>query len=56
MQKASAAEARLQTLTKTERVETESILPVQEACIQLVASYGSELWWELKEVDRSDNL
>jgi hypothetical protein len=56
MKKARAAEARLRTLTKTYRVVPESVRPVQIACVQAVALYGSELWWNPKEVGRQDDL
>ena len=54
--KASAAEARLRTLTKTNRVVLGSVRAVQIACVQTVALYGSELWWDTKEVGRQDDL
>jgi len=44
MKKARAAEARLQTLTKTYGVVPQSVRAVQIACVQAVALYGSELW------------
>jgi len=56
MKKARAAEVRLHRLTKTCRVLPESVRAVQVACIQAVALYGSELWWDPKEVGRRDNL
>jgi len=56
MKKARAAEARHRTLTKTNRVVPESVRAVQVACVQVVALYGSELWWDPKEVGRRDDL
>jgi hypothetical protein len=56
MKKARAAEARLRTLTKTFVVVPESVRAVQIACVQAVALYGSELWWDPKEVGRRDDL
>jgi hypothetical protein len=29
---------------------------IQVACVQVVARYGSELWWDPKEVGRRDDL
>jgi len=49
MKKARAVEARLRTLTKTYRVVPESVRTVQVACIQVVALYWSELWWDPKK-------
>jgi len=56
MKKARAAEARLRTLTKTYGVDPESVRAVKVACVQAVALYGSELWWDPREVGRRDNL
>jgi len=56
MKKARAAEARLRTLTKTYGVVPESVRAVQVACIQAVALYGSELWWDPREVGRREDL
>ena len=56
MKKAWAAEARLQTLTKTYGVVPESVRAIQVACIHAVALYGSELWWDPREVGRRDDL
>ena len=52
MKKARAAEAQLRTLTKTYGVFPESVRAVQAACVQVVALYGSELWWDPSEVGR----
>jgi len=46
MKKAVAAEARLRTLTQTCGVVPESVGAVKLACVQAVAQYGSELWWD----------
>jgi ribonuclease HI len=56
MKKARAAEARLRTLTKTYGVVPESVRAVKGACVQAVALYGSELWWDPKDVGRGDSL
>jgi len=56
MKKASAAEARLRSLTKTYGVVPESVRATQVACVQAVALYGSELWWDPRQVGRRDDL
>ena len=56
MTRARAAEARLRTLTKTYGVVPETVRAVRVACVQAVALYGSELWWDPREVVRRDNL
>ena len=56
MKEARAAEARLQTLTKTYGVVPESVSALQVACVQAVAQYGSELWWDPRDVGRRDDL
>jgi hypothetical protein len=56
MKKARTAEARLGTLTKMYGVVAETVTAVQIACVQGSALYGSELWWDLMEVGRQDNL
>jgi len=56
MKKSTAVQARFQSLTKTYRVVPQSVRAVQEACIQAVALYGSELWWDPKEVGRHNDL
>ena len=56
MKKARAAEARLRTLTHTYGVVPESVRAVQVACVQAVALYGSELWWDPNEAGRRDDL
>jgi len=52
MRKARAAEGRLRTLTKTYGVVPESVRAVQVACIQAVAVYRSELWWDPNTIGR----
>jgi len=56
MKKARAAEARPRTLTKTYWVIPESVRGIQIACVQALALYGNELWWDPKEVGRRDDL
>jgi len=56
MKKARAAEARLRMLTRTYCVVPESVRAVQVACVQAVTLYGSELWWEPRDVCRRDDL
>ena len=56
LMKACIVEARLRTLTKPYVVVPESVRAIQVACIQVVALYGSELWWDPKEVGRRDDL
>jgi len=56
MKRARAAEASLRTLTKTYGVVPESVRAVKVACVQGVALYGSELWWDPSEAGRRDDL
>jgi len=56
IKKARAAEARLRTLTETHGVTPESVRAVDVVCIQVVTLYGSELWWDPKEVGSWDDL
>jgi hypothetical protein len=56
MKKARAAEARIRTLTKMYGVLPESVRAFQVACIQAVALYESELWWDPSEAGRRDDL
>jgi len=56
MKKASAADARLPTLTTTYGIVSESVRAVQVVCVQAVALYGSELWCNPKEVGSRDDL
>jgi len=56
MKKARGTEARLRTLTKTYGAVPERVRAVQVTCIQVVALYGSELWWDPREIGRLDDL
>jgi len=56
MKKARAAEARLRTLTRTHGIVLERVRAVQIACIQAVMLYGSELWWDPREIGRREDL
>ena len=56
MKKARAAEAGLRTLTTIYGIVPESVMAVQVACVQAVALYGSELWWDPKEAGRRDDI
>jgi len=56
MKKAKAADARLRTQTTTYGIVPESVRAVQVACVQVVALYGSALWWDAKEAGRRDDL
>jgi hypothetical protein len=56
MKKARAAEARLQSFTKTYGIVPACVRAVQVASVQAVALYGSELWWDPKEVGRRGGL
>jgi len=56
MKTARAAEAMLGTITMTYGVVPESVRAIQVVCVQAVALYGSELWWDPREVDRRDDL
>jgi len=56
MKKPMAAEARLRTVTTTYGIGRERVRAVQVACVQEVAMYGSELWWDPKEAGRRDDL
>jgi len=55
MKRARAAEARLQTLTKAYSLVPESVRAIQVAGFQVVALYGSELWWDPRDVCRRDD-
>jgi len=55
-EEARAAEARLRLLTKTYGIVPEIIWVAQVACVQAVALYGSELFWDPREVGRRDDL
>ena len=56
MKKPRATDARLHTPTKTYGVLQERRVAIQVACVQAVALYERELWWDLKEVGRQDDL
>jgi len=56
MEKARAAEARPQSLTKTYGVVPEIVRAIQVVCVQAVALYGRELWWDPRAVGRRDDL
>jgi len=56
MKKARAAEARLRVLTRMHGIVSERVWAVQIACVQAVALYGSELWWDPKEIGRREDL
>jgi len=56
MKKARAAEARLRVLTKMHGIIPERIRAVQIACVQAVALYGSELWWDPRKIGRREDL
>jgi hypothetical protein len=56
MKKASAAEARLGTLTTTYCIFPESVRAFQVVRVQAVTLYGSELWRDRKEAGRWDDL
>jgi len=56
MKKASAAEARLSTLWVMYGLFPESLRVIQIACIEAVTLYGSELWWDPRNVGRRDDL
>jgi len=49
MNKARAAEPRLRVLTRMHGIVPERVRAVQIGCVQAVALYGSELWWDPKE-------
>jgi len=56
MKKARAAEARLRVLTRMHDIVPERAGAVQIACVQAVALYGSEVWWDPKEISRREDL
>jgi hypothetical protein len=56
MKKARAAEARLRVLTRMHGIVPEPVRAVQIACVQAVTLYGSELWWDPKEIGRREDL
>jgi len=56
MKKAREAEARCRTLIKKHGIIPECVRAGQVMCVQAVALYGSESWWDLKEECRLDYL
>jgi predicted amidohydrolase len=56
LKKARAAEARLCVLMGMHGIIPERVRAVQIACVQAVALYGSELWWDPKETGRQEDL
>jgi len=52
MKNAKAAEARLRVLICIHGIVPELVRAVQVACVQAVALYGSESWWDPKEIGR----
>jgi len=56
MEMCNSAEARLRTLTKTYGLVPESIRAIQMVCVTAVALYGTELWWDPREVGRQEDL
>ena len=56
MRKARAAEARQGALTRMHGIIPEPVRAVQIACVQAVALYGSELWWDPREIGRREDL
>ena len=56
MKNARAAEAQLLVLTKMHAIIPERVRAVQMACIQAVTLYGSELWWDQREIGRREDL
>lgn len=56
MKSARAAEARLQILTKTYWEVPERLGAFQVACVQAVAPYRNELWWDPSELGWRDDL
>jgi hypothetical protein len=55
LKKARAAEARLCVLIRMHGIVQERVRAVQIACVQAVALYGSELWWDPKETGRQED-
>jgi hypothetical protein len=56
MKKARAAEARLRVPMRMHRIVPERARAVHIAGVQAVVLYGSELWWEPKEIGRREDL
>jgi len=55
MNKARAADDRLRMLTRMHGIVPEKVSPVQIACVQGVALYGSKLWWDPNEIGRRED-
>jgi len=55
MRKARAAEARLHVLMRMHGIVPKRVRPVQVACVQAVALYRSELWWDPNEIGRIED-
>jgi len=56
MKKARTAEARPLTIATTYSIVPESVRAFQGACVQAIALYGCEHWWDRKEVGRRNDL
>jgi hypothetical protein len=56
MKKARAAKAQLRGLTKMHRIIPARVRAVQIACVQAVALYGCEVWWDPRKIGRRENL
>jgi len=56
MRKARLVEARLRVLTKMHGIIPEQVRAVQIACVQAVALYGNELWWDPGEIGRQEDV
>jgi hypothetical protein len=56
MKMARAVEARLRVLTKMHVIIPERVRAVLTACVQAIALYGSELWWDPREIGRQEDL
>jgi hypothetical protein len=56
IKKDSAAEARLHVLTKMHGIIPARVRAVQIACVQAVTLYGSQLWWDQREIGRREDL
>ena len=56
IEKARGAEARLCSLTRMQDIVPERVRAVQIAYVQAVVLYGSELWWDPREIGRREDL
>jgi len=54
IKEARAAKARLHVPKRMHSIVPELVRAVQIACIQVVELYGSELWWNPKEIGRRE--